>query len=147
MDLDRRHSVAVALIELAGADGYRDRADASRTLASFVDIPEARQELLSLALDTRDTSSPHQTAQALLRRQDAAGLGIAEALTTTDFQHSSWIHAAVVDVFGVFASDRDAAMQAHLALLPQRNPSTDWSVDHLVRLRAMDSWGSDLDRM
>ncbi|MFJ9779070.1 hypothetical protein ACIRSS_05775 [Amycolatopsis sp. NPDC101161] len=65
-----------ALIELAGSADYRDRADAGRGLAGFAEMPEARGPLLELVLDDRDTFVTRVTAEALLRRQDLAGLAV-----------------------------------------------------------------------
>ncbi|MEV7443345.1 hypothetical protein AB0O22_19780 [Streptomyces sp. NPDC091204] len=52
------------------------------------------------------------TAQALLRRNDVVGLSIvASALSAADANHRDWICTAVMDVLGIFSSDRDDAMQ------------------------------------
>lgn len=117
MSNEARRAVAAALIRLAGSSDYRDRADAGRSLASFAEMPEARGPLLGLVLDAGDTFVTRATAQALLRRQDSAGLAVvASALAAADPNHADWIHAAVLDVFGVFSSDRDAAMRECEAL-------------------------------
>jgi hypothetical protein len=106
-----------ALVRLAASRDYRDRADAGRALASFAEMPGARESLLGLVLDADDTFVTRATAEALLRRQDTAGLAIvAEALVTADFQRFSWIHTAVVDVFGIFVADRDGAVRTCEAL-------------------------------
>jgi hypothetical protein len=107
----------IALVELAASDDYRDRADAGRALASFAQAPESREPLLRLLLDVDDTFVTLVTAEALLRRQDSAGLVIvADALTSADFQHSTYIYDAARTVFMVFSSERDQAMEACEAL-------------------------------
>jgi hypothetical protein len=101
-----------ALIELARSADYRDRADAGRCLASFVEQSGARRTLLALVLDANDTFVTVATAEALLRRKDTAGLDVvAGALAAAEFNQMLWIDSAVRDVFGVLASDRDAAVQ------------------------------------
>lgn len=86
-------------------------------MSSFADVPGAAATLLGLVLDGGDTFVTRVTAEALLRRQDEAGLAvIGEALAAADFQHSSYIHAAVRDVFGIFASERDDAIRMCEAL-------------------------------
>lgn len=68
--------------------------------------------LRELVLDPNYTFVTRATAEAVLRRKDKAGLAIiASALAVADSHHSDWIHAAIVDVFGVFSSDRDCAVQ------------------------------------
>jgi hypothetical protein len=117
---DNRLRVVAALIELAGGDDYRDRADAGRALATFADEAESRAALLGLVLDGRDTFVTRVTVEALLRRHDAAGLGvIAEALTSgADLPHQTQISDAVNAVFILLASQRDHAIDvcAGLAL-------------------------------
>lgn len=114
---DRRLSSVAALVELAGSDGYGDRADAGRALANFAQTPASREPLLRLLLDANDTYVTRATAEALLRRRDAAGFAIvAEALASADPQHSTYIDDAVRAVFGVFASERDEAIKACEAL-------------------------------
>lgn len=111
VDNDGRLAAATALIRLADSLDYRDRADAGRALASFADVPETRVALLRLVLDADDTFVTHATTGALLGRRDATGLAIvATALATADFQHVNWIYTAVVDVFGIFATHRDSAV-------------------------------------
>ena len=101
-----------ALIELAGSRDYRDRADAGRALVSFADAPGAATNLLGLVLDGDNTYVTRVTAEALLRRQDEAGLAVvAEALVAADDQHSDYIHDAVRAVFGIFAGERDEAIR------------------------------------
>jgi hypothetical protein len=112
MNHDSRRAVVNAVIGLAGSPDFRDRADAARTLASFIEIPHARESLLALVLDNDDTHVARVAAEALLRRQDMPGLAIvASALSGADFNHVFWIHTAVLDVFGILASDRDAAVR------------------------------------
>jgi len=111
VDRDRRLAVVAALVELATSDAWLDRADAGRALASFAELPESREPLLRLVLDAEDTFVTRVTAEALLRRNDRAGIAIvAEALAAADFQHGTYIHEAVEAVFLVFASERDQAM-------------------------------------
>lgn len=112
MSSEARRAVVAALIGLASSAGFRDRADAGRGLASFAETAEARRASLDLVLDAGDTFVTRATAEALLRRQDSVGLAvIASALAAADRNHADWIHTAVLDVFGVFASDRDAAVR------------------------------------
>jgi hypothetical protein len=113
VDQARRQVAAAALVQLATSDDYRDRADAGRALANFAQDAEARTSLLRLLLDPDDTFVTFETAEAVLRRQDAVGFAtIAEALASADLQHSTYIHDAVRSVFVVFASERDRAMEA-----------------------------------
>jgi hypothetical protein len=110
MSYEARCAVVSTLIGLARSTDYHDRADAGRALASFAATPEAREPLLKLLLDADDTFVTQATAETLLRRHDAAGLAaVASALAKADFNHADWIHTAVIDVFGIFGSDRDAA--------------------------------------
>jgi hypothetical protein len=112
MSDEARRAVVSALIRLAGSTDYRDRADAGRSLASFAEMPEAGRTLLGLLLDAGDTFVTRVTAETLLRRQDAVGLAVvAAALAAADPNHADWIHTAVLDVFMVFAGDRDAALR------------------------------------
>jgi hypothetical protein len=41
MSDEARRAVVAALVGLAGSPGYRDRADAGRSLASFAEVPGA----------------------------------------------------------------------------------------------------------
>ncbi|MFD4395110.1 hypothetical protein [Kitasatospora sp. NPDC058478] len=112
MDGDMRRAAVAALAELGRSRDYRDRADAGRALAGFAELREARRPLLALVLDAGDTFVTRVSAQALLRRNDLAGLAIvASALAVADDNHGDWIHTAVRDVFGVFADDRDDAVR------------------------------------
>lgn len=117
MNQDWRRRVVTALVELAGSDDYRDRADAGRALANFAEATESQEPLLRLVLDANDTFVTLATTEALLRRHDTSGLAIvAEALASADFQHGTYIADAVTAVFMVFASERDRAVEACDAL-------------------------------
>ncbi|MEV5719352.1 hypothetical protein AB0L41_36165 [Amycolatopsis mediterranei] len=126
MTSEARRAAVAALIELAGSPDYRDRSDAGRSLASFAEMPEARGPLVELVLDDRDTFVTRVTAEALLRRQDPAGLAVvASAIAAMGPDHHTpsqiaWIHSAVRDVFMVFSRDRDAAVRVCEVLA--RNP-------------------------
>ncbi|MEU1284543.1 hypothetical protein [Kitasatospora sp. NPDC005856] len=112
VDNDRRHASVVALSDLGRSRDYRDRADAGRGLAAFAEMQEAVEPLLELVLDPDDTFVTLATAEAVLRRKDRIGLAIvASALAVADTNHIDWIHTAIVDVFGIFSSDRDDAVQ------------------------------------
>ncbi|MGF6888788.1 hypothetical protein ABIA39_008077 [Nocardia sp. GAS34] len=112
MSNEVRGAVVAELIRLAGSPDYRDRADAGRCLASFAEMPETRGPLVSLVLDTDDTFVTYATAEALLRRQDAAGFAVVAAgLASAGWEQSDWIYTAMRDVLGVFANDRDAALR------------------------------------
>jgi hypothetical protein len=74
MSNETRLAAVAALIRLAGSVDHRDRTDAGRGLASFAEMSEARAPLLGLVLDAGDTFVTRATAEALLRRQDSAGL-------------------------------------------------------------------------
>ncbi|WP_448319031.1 hypothetical protein [Streptomyces sp. CO7] len=112
MDSDLRRAVVVTLGELGRSDDWRDRADAGHGLAGFAEMPEAVEPLLALVLDPRDTFVTQHTAEALLRRNDRAGLAIvASALPIADDDHADHLYAAVFDVFGVFAQDLDEALR------------------------------------
>ncbi|WP_405064392.1 hypothetical protein OG474_22810 [Kribbella sp. NBC_01505] len=109
--------MVAALVELAGSDDYRDRADAGRALASFAELPEAREPLVRRVLDRRDTFVTLVTAEALLRRKDLVGFAIvAQALASADDQYSHYIEQAAGTVFMVYASEREQAMEACDAL-------------------------------
>jgi transposase len=109
---DQRLAAVAALAALAGSSDYRDRADVGRALASFAGLPAARGPLERLLLDAEDTFVTRATAEALLRRGDAAGLAlVAETLRSADDDQQQWIATAVSDVFGVFARERDRALQ------------------------------------
>jgi hypothetical protein len=104
-------------------------------MSSFADVPGAEVTLLRLVLDGGDTFVTRATAEALLRRQDEAGLAIiAEALVAADFQHYSHIHAAVHDVFGIFASERDDAMRMCEALAMSSNEQVRRGAGSLLEL-------------
>ncbi|MFT7835739.1 hypothetical protein Q5530_06285 [Saccharothrix sp. BKS2] len=112
MSDEARRAAVVALVGLAGSPDCRDRADAGGALARFAELAEAGETLLRLVLDPEDTFVTRVTAEALLRRGDVVGLAVvASALAAADVGHVDWIHAAVLDVFGVFAGDRDAAVR------------------------------------
>lgn len=112
MDTDLRRAAVVALGELGRSHDYRDRADAGHSLAAFAEMQEALRPLLELVLDPGDTFVTRRTAEALLRRQDRAGLTIvASALAVANSHHSDWIHTAIVDVFSIFSDDRDKALR------------------------------------
>jgi hypothetical protein len=112
VDDESRRAAVIALVRLAGSPDYQDRADAGRALAGFAEVTEAWDPLLGLVLDAGDTFVTRATAEALLRRQDRLGLAaVAGALAGADPDHADWIHTAIVDVFGVFATDRDAAVR------------------------------------
>jgi len=135
MGNEARRAAVAALIRLAGSVDHRDRADAGRGLASFAEMSEAKAPLLGLVLDADDTFVTHAIAEALLRRQDSAGLAvIASALAAADPNHAEWIHTAVLDVFGVFSRDRDAAVRECEALAQDSDEQTRCSVDHLTAM-------------
>lgn len=105
-----RRAAVVALAELGRSSDFGDRADAGRGLACFAEMEEAVGPLLELVLDREDTFVTRVTAEALLRRQDRAGLRVvASALAVASPTHSDWIHTTILDVFAIYASDRDAA--------------------------------------
>jgi hypothetical protein len=132
---EARRAAVAALIRLAGSPGYRDRADAGRSLATFAEMPEARGPLLGLVLDADDTFITRATAEALLRRQDSAGLGVvASALAAAGPNHADWIHTAVLDVFGVFSRDRDAAVRECEALARDSDEQTRCGVNQLTAM-------------
>lgn len=119
MSNEARRAAVAALVRLAESSDYRNRADAGRSLASFAEMPEAREPLLALVLDARDTFVTRATATALLQRHDSAGLAaVAVALATADPNTATadWIYSAVCDVFTVYARDRDAAARECEAL-------------------------------
>ncbi|MFD9369202.1 hypothetical protein ACFWA6_16090 [Streptomyces sp. NPDC060020] len=112
VDSALRYASVMVLIELARSRDYRDRADAGRALAGLAERPEAVGPLQELVLDTGDTFVTRVTAQALLRRNDVVGLSIvASALSAADANHCDWICTAIMDVLGIFSSDRDDAMR------------------------------------
>lgn len=104
MNNESRRAVVAALIELAGSPDYYDRADAGRALSSFAEMTEAQGPLLNLILGDGDTFVTQVTAEALLRRQDSAGLAVVasalSAIGSVDPNHVDWIYTAILDVFG-----------------------------------------------
>jgi hypothetical protein len=113
-----RHAVVMSLITLARSADYRDRADAGRALATFVDVQQAREPLLALVLDPHDTFVTWVTADALLRRQDNVGYAvISRALAVADDNTSEWIYTAIGDAFVVYGRERDAAVRECRTLL------------------------------
>jgi hypothetical protein len=132
---EQRLSVVAALTALASSHDYRDRADAGHALSSFADAPGTRTMLLELVLDDRDTFVTVATTEALLRRKDPVGLAIvAEALAASDFQHNSRIQAAVLEVFGIYASDRDAAARMCESLATDRSEQVRSGAGSLLRM-------------
>ena len=133
--LESHHPVGILVLGLSGNNlkpqfrrsvpemgASLDRADAGRAMSSFADVPGAAASLLELVLDGGNTFVTRVTAEALLRRQDEAGLAvIAEALVTADAQHSTYIHDAVVAVLGIFAGERDDAVPVCEALAADPN--------------------------
>jgi hypothetical protein len=116
---------------------HRERADAGRALACFAELPEARPTLLNLVLDTADTFVMRVTAEALLRRQDTVGLAVvASALATADDSHGDWIHTAVLDVFGIFAQERDDAARVCERLTRDPDERVRRGADRLARTLA-----------
>lgn len=112
MDVDARQAVVTALVSLAASPHYLDRAAAGRCLASFADVPAARDALLPLVLDTADTFVTLATTEALLRRGDAVGLTIVCAgASVAENERLDWIYTAVQSVLGVFERDRDDAVR------------------------------------
>ncbi|MEV7404938.1 hypothetical protein AB0N93_31695 [Streptomyces sp. NPDC091267] len=112
MDAALRCAAVVALGALGRSQDCRDRVAAGHSLAGFAEMPEAGGPLRELVLDRDDTLVTRRTAEALLRRNDRAGLAIvASALAGADANHSDWIHTAIDDVFSVFSEDRDVALR------------------------------------
>ncbi|MGW3322923.1 hypothetical protein [Streptomyces virginiae] len=110
MGSDPRGAAVRALGALARSDDWRDRADAGHGLAAFAEMPEAVGPLLELVAG--DTLITRHTVQSLLRRMDKAGLAVvASAMAVADAHHGDWIHTAVLDVFGIHATDRDEALR------------------------------------
>lgn len=135
MSNEARRAAVAALIRLTGGTDHHDRADAGRGLATFAEMPEAKEPLVGLVLDADDTFITRATAEALLRRQDSVGLAVvATALTQADPNHADWIHAAVLEVFGVFSRDRDAAVRECEALARDADERTRRSVDRLTAM-------------
>jgi hypothetical protein len=111
MTNEARRAAVEALIRLADCPDFRDRVDAGRALACFVETPRTREPLQRLLLDAGDTAVTLATAQALLQRGDPAGLAaVASAMAFADPNHADWLDAAVHDVFGVRATAREAAV-------------------------------------
>jgi hypothetical protein len=118
MNKESRRAVVANLLQLADSPDYQDRADAGRAMASFVEMPETRVALQQLLLDADDTFVTRVTAEALLQRHDAPGLAaVAQALASADANHGDWLHTAIVDVFMIYASERDVAVRTCEALI------------------------------
>jgi hypothetical protein len=135
MSDEARRAVVAALMRLAGSPDYHDRADAGRGLASFAEAAEALMPLLKLVLDADDTFVTRATAEALLRRQDKVGLTVvASALAVADPNHADWIQTAVLDVFSVFSTERDAAVRGCEALARDRDERVRRGAEHLLAM-------------
>lgn len=84
------------------------------------------------------------TAEALLRRQDSAGLAVvASALAAIGPDHHTpsqidWIHAAVLDVFMVFSRDRDAAVRVCEGLARDPDAQVRCGADQLIAVLCRD---------
>jgi hypothetical protein len=131
---DLRLPVIGALAELAGSRDDTDRTVAGQCLAAFADHPHAAALLPGLVLDETNTWVTLVTAEALCRRQDAAGLAlVAAAIANADQQHLDWIATAVNRVFFVYAHERDAAIEVCADLADNRDTATQQG---LPRLRA-----------
>ncbi len=92
-----------ALIGLARSPHWRDRADAGHGLVRFAEVRAAREVLLELVLDAADTAVTDATAEALLRRGDAAGLAVVCAATAAaDDEQRDHLFSVLSDVVGVF---------------------------------------------
>ncbi|MGX1774413.1 hypothetical protein ACWIGW_20020 [Nocardia brasiliensis] len=114
---DARIAAVDALATLARSIDVRDRADAGHALAAFAEMAEARAVLAVLLLDADNTFVTLTTAEALLRRKDTYGLtAVAAAFATADNTQSEWLGTAVHDVYGVYAADRDIAVDLCTAL-------------------------------
>jgi hypothetical protein len=101
-----------ALIQLADSPDYHDRAAAGRCLVNFVDDHATRAVLLSLVLDAENTFVTVETAEALLRRNDAASLAIVSAASAVaEYELADWLYGAVHSVLSVFERDRDDALR------------------------------------
>lgn len=136
MSNEARRAAVAALIEFAGSPDYRDRADAGRRLASFAEMSEARGPLLELVLDGADTFVTRATTEALLRRQDSAGFAVVgsalAAVGPDQPNHVDWIHTALLDVFMVSSSDRDAAVRVCEVLAGGLDEQGRCGVDQLI---------------
>ncbi|OCF83805.1 hypothetical protein [Nocardia brasiliensis] len=120
---DARSAAVDALATLARSVDVRDRADAGHALAAFAEMIEARAVLAILLLDDANTFVTLTTAEALLRRKDAAGLtAVAAAFAAADNTQSEWLGTAVHDVYGVYADDRDAAVDLCAPLTSHPDP-------------------------
>ncbi|MEU6192011.1 hypothetical protein [Nocardia sp. NPDC047038] len=136
MNNQARRDVVAALTELAASPHYRDRADAGRGLAGFAEMTEAQDPLLELLLDSDDTFVTLVTAEALLRRQDPAGLTLvvsALAIIAPDHPNDiDWIYTAVLEVFKVYSDERDAAVRACQALTQDPDEHVRSAAVHLI---------------
>ncbi|MFF7362186.1 hypothetical protein [Streptomyces sp. NPDC008125] len=132
MNRDLRRAAVEALGALGRSDDWRDRADAGACLAGFAEMPEAVGPLLELVLDRGDTFVTRHTAQGLLRRRDRAGLSVvASALAVAGPNQGDWIHTAVVDVFGVLATDHAEALRLCEELVREADERTALGARHL----------------
>jgi hypothetical protein len=112
MSGELRDASVAALCALGRSREYQDRADAGRSLAAFAESREAARMLQELILDSEDTYVTRVTAEAVLRRKDRAGmLVVISAMVGADSNHEDWVNSAIVDAFGVFSRDRDAALR------------------------------------
>ncbi|MFI5981082.1 hypothetical protein ACIBEA_09445 [Streptomyces sp. NPDC051555] len=112
MDGDLRRAAVAALVKLGRGPDFRDGADAGQALAAFAELPEAREPLLEFLTDAGDTYVTLVTAKALLRRNDEAGVSlVASALAVANDNHGDHLHAAIIEVLGIFSQDLDDAVR------------------------------------
>jgi hypothetical protein len=134
---DVRLAAVPPLIALARSADHVHRAEAGRALAVFADVPGARAPLAALLLDARDTFVTVVTAEALFRRVDRHGFAlVAAARAVADDGHADWLHTAMTGVFGVFGTDRDAALAVCEALLADEDDEDDARVRAGARVLA-----------
>ncbi|MGN9911358.1 hypothetical protein ACTMTJ_27745 [Phytohabitans sp. LJ34] len=140
MSEEMRRAAVVALAALARSFDDRDQADAGRCLASFAEIPEAREPLWHLMLGSAGASAVRATVEGLLRRQDAVGVTVvAAALGTADPDQVDRIHIALADVMRVLAGELDleATMRSCGMLVEGDDEDLSRGADMLISMVAM----------
>jgi len=114
-----RGAAVTALVALLQGADYQNRIDAGRALVGFAADPRAEKELTRALADDADAAVTEAIAGALLRRNDSPGLAIVAAgLDRSDASHSDAIHNAVLEVFAIYAQERDGV----IAVLAKINP-------------------------
>lgn len=142
MNVPARAAVVAALVALAESAAFRDRVDAGKALARFVEDSRARPVLVAMLAEDADTMVTVEVAEELLRRRDAPGLAaVAAGLARADANHADWIHTAVADVFMVYGRERDEGLRVCSSLADDPDPDVargaGWLAEALAEVKPL----------